>query len=190
MRIPRIPAVALLVVLALSPLTALAQGAEIRLLEPMPDGVILGNSLTVIFEVSGVQLIPSPVRPDEFGKRPDANRPDQGHLNLTLDLNPVVAQATTDPYIFMDVPPGQHLLTLEVVNNDGSSRTPPLILQRRIEVRPDTASTAPGVIRSLPDTGGADPREQLLLMLAAATLIVLGMCLRRSAQANTAAKWS
>ena len=96
--------------------SARAQGAELRVLEPMQGAVIRGNAITVIFEAEGRSIVPSSVPLNEAGKLPDANRPDEGHLHLMLDLQPVVVWEKTESYTFQNVLPGQHQLMIEIVN--------------------------------------------------------------------------
>ena len=179
----------LLLVLAVhSPVVG--QGAELSITSPIDGEQIVGNSITVLFQAEGFKIIPSSVPLEEAGKRPDANRPGEGHLHFMLDLQPVVVWEKETAYTFTDVPPGQHLLTIELVNNDHSSLTPPLVLQRRVEVL-GGKNTSPGgttqpqpntgTAQSLPDAGMSPARNdagRILLVFASLALVLGGAFLR------------
>jgi len=163
-----------------------AQGAELRVLKPMQGAVIRGNSLTVIFEAEGRTIVPSSVPLKEAGKRPDANRPDEGHVHLMLDLQPVVVWEKTAQYTFQNVLPGEHQVMIEIVNNDHSSLTPPVVMQRKVQVlalavAPTEASGADGV--RLPNTAPGSSFDSLdtrgLLAYTAVWLAISGFLLRR-----------
>ena len=49
----------------------------------------------------------------EMGKHPEVNRPDHGHVHLSLDAWPLVIWQRTDAYTFANVPPGEHLLKVD-----------------------------------------------------------------------------
>jgi hypothetical protein len=182
MRAIRLLATSLLVGLILVPGFASAQGGELQLLEPMESAVILGDSIQVIFDVAGIKVVPSNVPVEEAGKRPDANRADEGHLHLMLDLQPVVIWDKLEPYTFTNVPPGNHLLMVEVVNNDHSSRTPPLVVQRNLMVQAGNGAPPSSTLDTLPDTAVADvlttPAGRFLLLLTALLLINVGSMVR------------
>jgi hypothetical protein len=171
-----------LLMLVVSPQVA-AQGAELRLLEPMQGGTIRGNSIAVIFEVAGCSIVPSSVSLEEAASRPEVNRPDEGHLLLSLDLQPPVVWDRDVPFRFENVLPGEHLITVELVNNDHSSLTPPVVVQHRVQV---LALEMPmeGPQRSgLPDTGLSlflgGFRARLVLIDVAIWLLAIGLVLRR-----------
>jgi hypothetical protein len=130
-----------------------------------------------------MKIVPSTVPVAEAGKRPDVNRPDEGHLHLMLDLQPPVIWNTTDPYTFANVAPGDHLLVIEAVNNDHSSFSPPAIVQRRLTVQATTAQAPAGTQEALPDTGVAEflqtPRGNLALLITALMFIDVGFIVRR-----------
>ncbi len=164
-----------------------ADGIELRLLAPGPKAVINANSLTVVFEVTGAKVVPAAGPAKKAGMRPALNRPGEGHIQLMLDLQPVVTWGENKPYTFTDVPAGDHLLTVEFVNNDHSSLSPPVLVQQLVQVHAgDTASqlmlpnTGPGMYTVLSSVG-----KQLgitrwhLGLLAAIELLSLGLFLRR-----------
>ena len=108
----------------------------LTVLTPTEGAVIHGDSLTVAFQVSDFAIVPSQVPVSELGKRPDANRPGEGHVHLMLDLGPLVIWEQAAPYTFTGVPAGEHHLVVELVNNDHSSLTPAVVRQIRVEAMP------------------------------------------------------
>jgi len=141
---------------------------------PAEGATIQGSDLTVVFQTSNINIVPSTVPVADMGQRPEANRPDQGHLHLSLDALPLVIWYQTDAYTFKDVPPGEHLLKVELVNNDHSSLTPPVIQQIRFRTVADEPAPT-----TMPNTGAAEPHLALLLLLALG-LLAGGWVLRRS----------
>src|SRR3712207_2041402 len=78
-----------------------ASGPELRVTAPADGAELEGEDVTVSFQVSdGFKLVRSSVPFADAGKRPEANRPNEGHLHLMLDLQPVVIVASAEPYTF------------------------------------------------------------------------------------------
>ena len=164
-----------LLVLALGSLTpAAAQGPGLTVQAPANGAVVEGPSVKVAYTTTGITIVPSSVPVSEAGKRPDANKPGEGHIHLVLDLQPLVIWEKTDPYIFTNVPPGQHQLMVELVNNDHSSLSPPVM--QRISFR----STAP-VMQQLPNTGEA-PWQPAVPILLGIVLLAGGQLVARHAR--------
>jgi hypothetical protein len=168
---------------------------ELVVLEPAQDMTVQGSSLTVTFQTTGFQIVASQVPVEEAGKRPEANRPGEGHLHLMLDLQPVVIWETTEPYTFENVTPGVHQLSVELVNNDHSSLSPPVIVQRRITLEASAQApadaSAPAAAsppaqdmqhEMLPATGPGSwlrmSEQRILLFLAALHVITFGVFFR------------
>jgi LPXTG-motif cell wall-anchored protein len=171
----RILLLALVLPLLLGSLTpAAAAGPDLTVLSPAADAVIEGTEVAVRFEAKDFKIVPSTVPVADFGKRPDANKPGEGHIHLTLDLWPLVVWEKGDVYTFTDVPPGAHQLKVELVNNDHSSFSPPTA--RLIQFR----TVAPGAAPSrMPNTGAESPTGGALALFAALTLLATGIFLRR-----------
>jgi hypothetical protein len=153
---------------------AAAQGPTLTVTAPQQGAVINDTTVTVQFQVNGLTMVPSSVPLAEAGKRPEANRPGEGHLHLMLDLQPVVVWDRNEPYTFQDVPPGEHHLMVEVANNDHSSLSPPVVQHIRFRIAgPET----------MPNTGSAAAGQpqywSMLLVLGAVTLLATGLGLRR-----------
>lgn len=121
--------------------SALAQ-SELTVVTPAEDATVQGSSLTVNFQTNGFRIVTSPVPVEEAGKRPDANRAGEGHVHLMLDLQPVVIWQTPEPYTFANVAPGVHQLSVELVNNDHSPLSPPIVVQRRVTVQASAQAPA------------------------------------------------
>ena len=147
---------------------------QLSVTSPTEGATIQGSDLIVAFETSNINIVPSTVPVADMGKRPEANRADQGHLHLSLDALPLVIWYQSTAYTFKNVPSGEHLLKVELVNNDHSSLTPPVIQQIRFRTIADQP-----VPTSMPNTGAPEPHIALLL-LSALGLLVGGWVLRRS----------
>ncbi len=182
LKILMVAAVAVAAVLTLNltgsvvPGAALAQTSAptLDVTEPKDGAVIKGTDVTVRFNVTGITLVKSTVPLSEAGKRPDANRPGEGHVHFMLDLQPLVVWEQNAPYTFHNLPPGEHQLMVEVVNNDHSSLAPPVI--RQIHFRTEVL---------MPHTGTDLPMARLALLAVAASalsalIVTAGLVLRRA----------
>ena len=154
---------------------AAAAGPELKIVAPKNGDLITGSNVTVEFQATGLKIIPSTVPLADYGKRPDANKPDEGHLHLALDLSPLVVWEKTTPYTFTGVPAGDHQLKVDLVNNDHSMRDPEVT--QVIRFRTEAGQTVPA---AMPTTGeaesGASIQVAILLGLLALTA---GVALRR-----------
>jgi hypothetical protein len=171
-------AMSTLCLLILSPGALTAQERpNLSVSAPQDGATLTTDSVTVTFQTSGIQLVPSPVPLSEAGKRPEANQPGEGHLHFMLDLSPVVVWEQGDPYTFTGIPAGDHQLVVELVNNDHSSLSPPVVQTVRFQVSPrggyQASSALPRAGAPAPATGGA------LFVLAAGAVMLGGFILRR-----------
>jgi hypothetical protein len=158
--------------------TNLAEAADpsLTVVAPADGAVVDGGSVTVSFRVSDFKIVPSPVPVSEFGKRPDLNRPNEGHIHLVLDLQPLVVWGSEESYTFDGVAPGEHLLKVELANNDHSSLAPPVVRTVRFQVR--EAQTTPAIMpRTSAASGTAGSRVALFAL--AMLLCGSGIMLRR-----------
>lgn len=153
----------LLVLIAGSSSPAVAQGPELTVIAPADGAIINQTGVTVEFKTSNIKIVPTSVPVTEAGKHPEANRPGEGHLHFVLDLQPLVVWERGDPYTFTNVPPGEHQLMVELVNNDHSSLSPRVM--RMVRFRSGAAQT-------LPNTGWAEalPLDFAPLLLVLAVL--------------------
>jgi hypothetical protein len=166
--------ISILLASVISPLNSVAAaGPDLTVITPEEGAVINGTRVGVEFKATDFKIVESSVPVSEFGKRPDANRLGEGHVHLTLDAQPLVVWYSADAYTFKEVAPGEHQLMVELVNNDHSSLTPPLMRLIRFKVGPGT----------LPVTGEepAAPQEGSLALLVLAMLLILagGIARRR-----------
>lgn len=153
----------LLFALLAVPLSVLAAGPTLNVVTP-PDGVAQGSTVQIQLQITGMDIIPSTVPLSEAGKHPEANHPGQGHIHYILDLRPLAIQYHAGPIILTNVPVGEHTLMVELVNNDHSSLSPPVMQQ--IQFR-----TVPGALPSSGGGGmGAFPAVNRFLLL-----LVLGL---------------
>src|SRR6476659_9445335 len=108
-RLSRILTLALLLALGVA-VPAGAQSPSLTVSAPADGANIQETSVTVNFQTSGINLVKSNVPLSEAGKHPEVNRPGEGHLHFTLDLQPLVVWEKSDPYTFSNVPFGDHQL--------------------------------------------------------------------------------
>ncbi|HEX6288471.1 MAG TPA: hypothetical protein VFZ66_04730 [Herpetosiphonaceae bacterium] len=134
-----------LLLLMVSPLVVAAQsGPQLKVTAPASEAAINGTNVMVEFQATGITLVPSTVPLNEAGKRPDANRAGEGHLHLMLDLQPLIVWERAEPYRFENVPPGEHQLMVELVNNDHSPLSPPVVQQIRFRTAMMMPATGTG----------------------------------------------
>ena len=152
--------------------TAAAQGVQLTVQSPQDGATAKGTDVTVQFQTSGIQLVDTNVPVSEAGKRPDANKPGQGHVHFMLDLQPLVVWTKGDPYTFSNLQPGQHQLMVEVVENDHSPLSPPVRKEVHFTTQLD-----------LPQTGSAEGQTGpagALALLAIGLLVAGGLLARRN----------
>lgn len=164
--LPPTIAIAIALGCGLAPVAAASPGLQV--LSPAPGVQIQGDSVTVSVQVSDFRIVPTTVPLTEAGKHPEANRPDEGHLHFMLDLWPIVVWTQTGPYTFTNVPAGDHVLMVELVNNDHSSLSPQVMRMIRFSTAPAMPSTGMG------GAGGAVPPWLLLFALLALGISVVG----------------
>jgi hypothetical protein len=166
--------IVLLLLLLVTGRSVVAQGPELTVSSPTDGATVEGGGVTLTFRVAGMTLLPSSVPLAEAGQHPEVNRSGQGHVHLMLDLQPVMVVTTQSPYTFNGVQPGEHLLMVELVNNDHSSLSPPVV--RQVRFRTVQLAVLP--------TMGTEPEPDLdvlrLPVVAGGLLLtVAGILLRR-----------
>jgi hypothetical protein len=150
---------------------AAAAGPDVQVKSPTNGATIDGSNVTVSFEVVDFKLVPSTVPLTEAGKHPEANKPGEGHMHFTLDLEPLVVWDKNEPYTFTNVPPGEHQLVVDISNNDHAPLSPPVT--KTIKFR----TTGQGLPRA-----GEQPLSTtglLAVVLGSLGLVYLGFALRR-----------
>jgi len=149
-----------------------AAGPSLTVTTPKNGELIPGSAVTVTFAAADFKIVPTTVPVSEAGKHPEANKAGEGHVHLILDLQPLIVWEKTDPYIFNNVPPGEHQLMVELVNNDHSSLSPRVM--QIIQFRSGSSAT-------LPNTGmpGDRASEAALFALGVLAVIAGGLLLRR-----------
>lgn len=156
------------VLLLLSPYAGAAQSSpELVVSAPAEGATITGTDVAITFQVAGVNLVPSGVPLTEAGKRPDANRPGEGHLHFMLDLLPIVVWEHAEPYTFNNITPGEHQLMVELVNNDHSPLSPPVVKQIRFRSA-----------MMMPETSAQSGRSLVLWIALIVVLLGAGLLLR------------
>lgn len=172
-RLATLTALLVLSLALLVPTTAAAP--SLAVLSPSDGAVIRGTSVTVTFTTADVTLARTIVPLAQAGARPEVNRPNEGHIHLMLDLQPLVVWERSDPYTFTNVTPGEHQLTVELVHHDHSPLAAPIV--QRIRFRTEGAQFVPGT--------GAGPLLQrgvagAALSLAGLVLAAGGLILRHT----------
>ncbi len=132
------------------------------------------------------------------------NSPNQGHFLIWLDQEERKKETATkyyreSPYLMADVLPGKHTLSLELVNNDGTSFDPKISQTIKFETKapagseasPVTKSDGPKVTESptgvapKPSEAGSWPALRYLLVAATLFLFgVVGLKVLKSGQEN------
>lgn len=149
-----------------------AQEPTLRVTAPQEGTVIESDTVTVTFEVEGFEIVPSTIPVSEAGQHPEVNRPGEGHLHFTLDQQPLVVWYDDEPYDFTKVSAGEHVLMVELANNDHASLSPPVMQTIHFTVSP------PPVL--LPGTGSEPPAPlALLLLILGATIVLFAVNRRR-----------
>jgi hypothetical protein len=149
---------------------AAAAPPALEVLGPTENAVVVGDAVTVAFRVGDFRIVPSTIPVSEFGQRPDANLPGEGHLHLMLDLEPLVVWDRDEPYTFTNVPTGAHRLTVELANNDHSSLSPPVVREIRFQTVPQAPRAGLGGGQRAVQPGAALATVLLGLLAAAIAL--------------------
>lgn len=154
------------------PQPAAAQGPTLSVTAPKDGDAIESDTVNITFTTSNIKLVPTTIPVAEAGKHPEVNRPGEGHLHFVLDLQPLVVWEKADPYTFTNVPAGEHQLMVEVVQNDHSSFSPPVM--QHIQFRS-------GMPKELPVTGADRMSDDAVAkaMLALGILLIVGSGLIR-----------
>jgi len=100
---------------------AQAQEPAVRIVSPEDGGVVTGRNVELKLEVQGVELTP----------RRSSNA---AYVQLRLDDLPPV-KGYSETFTFQEVPPGNHVVRVELRRTDGSEFRPPRRTQVRFSVR-------------------------------------------------------
>ena len=170
----------LVVALGAQPARAATQ-PTLTLVSPASGAVINGSMVRVEFATTDWKIVPTQVDLAHYGKMPELNRPNEGHLHLSLDLWPLVVWQEAGAYTFTNVPPGEHQLKVELTNNDHSSLASPVVQVVRFRT---TAALGAAPPTSMPKTGAGDASAlpNNMLLLTALSLAVAGLIARRRAR--------
>jgi hypothetical protein len=155
----------------------LPMAPQLSVESPRNGASLSATDFDVSFKAVGINIVPSSVPIAEAGKHPEANRVGEGHVHLMLDLQPLVVWYKRDPYHFANLPPGDHQLMVELVNNDHSSLSPPVvqIIRFRIELAMPTTG--------MPSLHKAD-QQPLPLLMGALSMLVGALVWHRQRQST------
>lgn len=106
--------------------------ADFRIISPAEGATIAGGSVTITLEPINVAIKPAggPVKADE------------GHFHITLDTGSYSPTAATSK-TFTGVSSGQHAITVELMNNDHSSRSSRVVKKVTFTVAATSGATGP-----------------------------------------------
>lgn len=149
----------------LLPSTILAQTAStnptLTIITPSQDQTIYGGRIPILFSVENFQIVDYQQYP-----RPQVG---QGHIHLWLDdANPTRESAvklTSDSFTYNDVNFGTHTLKAELVTNNHTSLTPPVVVTVNFRNVPLT-SPSPAAV------SGFDKNTALVILVVVALVIV------------------
>jgi plastocyanin len=118
------------------------------ILSPRDGANITGSSITVNIQAANFNIV---------NNLSGTNVSNQGHVHYFLDVNPVPATAgqpaipasasavwsavPDSTYTFTNVTPGNHTIAVELVNNDHTALTPPVVQQITVTVAAATSTT-------------------------------------------------
>ncbi len=143
--------------------TVLAQvGApKLSIITPSESQTLYGQKVPILVAVENLTLVDYQVN--------KTRAVGQGHIHLWLDEeNPTRESAvklTKDDFTYSDVPYGEHTLRAELVNNDHTSLTPPVVTT--VNFRTEPAATPSPIA-----TSGFDKNTALVILVVVALVIV------------------
>jgi hypothetical protein len=162
-----------------SAVIAEAAGPQLKVLPP-PNGTVAGSTVTVQLQISGFKVVSSTVPLTQAGKDPATNVPGEGHIHYLLDAQPLGIQYQDGPIVLHNVPIGTHTLMVELVNNDHSALSPPVMQQVTFQTVPATLPTSGGGgMAAVPLVERQLPRAALAGILAVAALLGASLIGRR-----------
>lgn len=146
---------------------------------PEPNATIFGREVTVRLVIENLIL----TDPERKSKAQQG----EGHIHIWLDdkeptTNPALESYNVDDSLFTNVPPREHELRVELVNNDHSSFTPPVVQTVRFTTvvkERETSSHSPTSTPTIPPSFSQQSAYIMPAILGAVFLIVVGLLLRK-----------
>src|SRR5579872_5377220 len=151
------------VALAQSSTPTTTSGAPtLQVVTPQEGQTIYGTEVPILFAVQNFQIV-------DYTQYP-TNQKGQGHIHVWLDdQNPTMDSAkkvTQDNTLYTDVPYGDHTLKAELVNNNHTSLTPPVVVTVHFKTAPATSPETSTV------TSAFDKNTALVILVIVALVIV------------------
>lgn len=141
-----------------------AQGANkpmLKVITPAETQAVYGNKIPILFSTENFELV-------DFQAN-KVNALGQGHIHLWLDdKNPTAESAVktfNDQFTFNDVAYGEHELRAELVNNNHTSLTPPVVSTVKFKSS-QLSSPLPAAA-----TSGFDKNTALVILIVVALVI-------------------
>jgi hypothetical protein len=120
---------------------------DIKILAPFSDVTISANDITISVRVTNFNLV---------DKKDQANEKTEGHIHYFMDVDVpttpgkpaftaegTYANATATSYTWSNVKPGEHVFSVELVNNDHTPLNPPRISEVRVITKDALPATLP-----------------------------------------------
>lgn len=124
---------------------------------PVPTLTIVTPTNGVVTPSSNIAVAVQVTNFNVVDKQGQTNVPGEGHLHFYLDVTPpttpgqpaiptsgVWAHVSATTYTFNSVVPGPHTIWVQLVNNDHTPVTPPVVAQIRVTVAPNSGGGGGG----------------------------------------------
>lgn len=148
-------------IISTAPALAQAPAPSLTIVSPQEGQTIYGDRVPILFAVENFQIVDPTNYP--------ANAAGQGHVHVWLDdQNPTRESAKKvfeDSTIYSDVPPGDHTLKAELINNNHSPLTPTQVITVNFKTAP-VGSPAPA------PTPTFDKNTAIVILVVVALVII------------------
>lgn len=139
----------------------------------LDNRTVVPTSFQVSFAVTSFEIV-------QPGLPGQANRASQGHLRVFLDGKYYAIWATPNPVPFVDMPPGNHTIKLELVNNDHTSLRAEVSKTIKITVRAtppisDLRSNVDSVRRTVNTLNSLVIASLIISVISLGAVIAVGM---------------
>ncbi len=134
----------------------------VKVVTPQEGQTVYGDRIPILFATENFQVV-------DYTQY-KTNQKGQGHIHVWLDdQNPTMESAkkvTSDNTLYTDVPYGNHTLKVELVNNNHTSLTPPVVVTVNFKTAPIASATQTAPASSF------DKNTALVILVVVALVIV------------------
>lgn len=131
---------------AAAPAPVPSAAPDFEIVSPLDGASITGDSVTITLRPIGVAIKPAG----------GAVREDEGHFHITLDTGSYQPTGTTSR-TYTGLSPGEHTITVELMNNDHSPRSPRVVKKVTFTVAAATAGEGGMAVTPPPQTTSPSP---------------------------------